>query len=158
MTLAKSQEIDTGSAMLCQVWYIQETNLPTNSAQTVTVTATGSATGLEMDARCAEYTGVKQGAPEQTNGVTNTNSFVHTITNTISPSTNAWVFSVSGCGNTGTWTEQSPQNQLSQYSGTTSSYSFAELQNASGQTSLSSTDSGSINRMARVAVSFQPAP
>jgi hypothetical protein len=158
MTLATSKEVSSlGTYMLCQIWYILETNLPANSAQTVAVTMTGSNTGLEMDARCAEYTGVKQSAPEATNGASQLSEY--TITNTISPSTNSWVLSVSGSGNSGTWTEQSPQTQISQYNGGTSSYSFAELQGASGQTSLASTYSGSsVNRLARVCASFQAAP
>ena len=157
MTLATSKEVSSlGTYMLCQIWYILEANLPANGAQTVAVTMTGSNTGLEMDARCAEYTGAKQSAPEATNGASQLTG--PTITNTISPSTNSWVLSVSGSGNTGTWTEQSPQTQLSQYSGGTSSYSFAELQGANGQTSLASTNSGAINRLVRVCASFQPAP
>jgi hypothetical protein len=157
MTLAKSNEVSSlGTSILCQIWYILEANLPANVAQTVAVTMTGSNTGLEMDARCAEYTGVKQSTPEATNGASTLS--LNTITNTISPSTNSWVLSVSGSGNSGTWTEQSPQTQLSQYNGGTSSYSFAELQGASGQTSLASTYSGTVNRLVRVCASFQAAP
>jgi hypothetical protein len=104
----------------------------------------------------SEYTGVKQSAPEATNGLS---QFIgNKITNTISPTTNAWVVSTAGAGNVGTWTPVAPQVEVLDYIGSSSCYSVYELQSASGQTSLASTYSGIVNRLVRVCASFQAAP
>jgi hypothetical protein len=158
MTRAVSYEASSsGVYMLTQIWYLLEANLPANGARTVTVTATANGGSIsEVSAFCAEYNGVKQSAPEDTDGVSQYSG--NTITNTISPSTNSWVISSSGAGDVGSWTAGSPQTEVLDFGGTTSCYSVAELRGASGQTALSSTYSGTVNRLARVAASFQAAP
>ncbi len=157
MTLAVSYESPAaGTKMLTQIWYILEANLPANGAKTVTVTATGITTGLEVHALCSEYTGVAQIAPEATNGVSQTSG--NTITNTISPSANSWVISAAGAGDVGSWTHGSPQVEVLDSNGSTSCYGVAELRGASGQTSLASTYSGTVNRLVRVCASFRVEP
>jgi hypothetical protein len=153
MTLAVSFETpETGTKFLSQIWYILEANLPGNGANTVTVTATGSTSGLEVNGLCSEYTGVTQGAPEATNGVSQTSG--NTITNTLSPYTDAWVISAMGSGNSGSWTHGSSQVEVLDFNDASSSFAVAELRGANGQTSLSSTYSGTVNRLDRVSVSF----
>jgi hypothetical protein len=158
MTLAVStQTLSTGSYMLNQIWYILEANLPSNGANNVIVTATANGGGMtDISGFCSEYTGVKQSAPEATNGVSQLSG--NTITNTISPTTNSWVISTAGSGNVGTWTPGAPQVEMLDYIGSSSCYSVSELRGASGQTSLASTYSGTVNRLVRVCASFQAAP
>jgi len=156
MTLATSYETGTTTRMMTQIWYILEANLPANGARTVAISADGYYTTQEISAYCAEYAGVKQSAPEATNGVAQISG--NTITNTISPSSNSWALSVMGCGNIGTWAAGGSQVQPWQYSATTSCTAVAELQGANGQTTLASTFTGTVNRMVRVCASFQPAP
>jgi hypothetical protein len=156
MTLAVSYETPaTGTKMLNQIWYLLEANLPANGAKTVTITANGGSIS-EITGFCSEYTGVKQSAPEATNGVSQTSG--NAITNTISPTANAWVISIAGAGDVGSWTHGSPQVEVFDYSGSTSCVGVAELRGASGQTSLTSTYSGTVNRLVRVCASFQAAP
>jgi hypothetical protein len=158
MTLAVSYESPaSGTKYLSQIWYILGANLPANGATTVTVTATGDTTSLEVNAFCSEYTGVTQAAPEATNGVSQTSG--NTITNTFSPSANAWVISAMGSGNTETasWTHGS-QVGVFDFNDASSCFAVAELRGASGQTSLASTYSGTVNRLVRVCASFQMAP
>ena len=143
----------TGYIYLCEIWYILEANLPSNGAKTVTITGSGTASfDMEINGFCAEYTGVNQGAPEATNGVSQTTGA--TITNTISPSNNAWVISAVGSGNTGSFTHGSPQVEVRDFADASSAFAVAELRGASGQTSLSSTFSTTVNRLARVCASF----
>ena len=156
MTLAISFETPaSGTKFLSQIWYILEANLPGNGAKTVTITATGSTSNLEVNGFCSEYTGVAQNAPEVTNGASQTSG--NTITNTVSPSTNAWVISAMGSGNTGTWTHGASQVEVLDFNDASSSFAVAELRSANGQTSLSSTYSGTVNRLVRVSVSFAKA-
>ncbi len=156
MTLAVSKETPgSGTKFLSQIWYILDANLPGTGAKTVTVTATGSTSGLEVNGFCCEYTGVTQGAPEATDGVSQTSG--NTITNTISPSTDAWVISAMGSGNSGSWTHGSSQVEVLDFSDASSCFAVAELRGASGQSSLASTYSGTVNRLDRVCVSFTKA-
>ena len=156
MTLAVSFETPaSGTKFLSQIWYILEANLPANGAKTVTITATGSTTGLEVNAFCSEYTGVMQGAPEATTGVSQTSG--NTIINTVSPSTDAWVISAAGAGNVGSWTHGSSQVEVLDFNDASSCFAVAELRGASSQTSLSSTYTGTVNRLVRVSASFTKA-
>jgi hypothetical protein len=158
MTLAVSAETpDTGYKYISQIWYILAANLPANGVNDVVITTTGDTESLENDAYCSEYTGVAQNAPEATNAVTTTTDA--TITNTISPSTGAWVISAAGSGNAGSWNASSPQVEVFDFNDASSCFCVDELQGASGgQTSLSSTYSATVNRMARVCASFKAAP
>jgi hypothetical protein len=154
MILAVSFESPaSGTKCLSQIWYILEVNLPSIGAKTVTVTATGSSTALEVNAFCSEYTGVKQSAPDATTGISQTTGT--TITNTISPSPNSWVVSAMGAGNVGSWTHGSPQVEVLDFNDASSCFAVAELRGASGQTSLASTYTGTVNRLVRVCASFQ---
>ncbi len=98
MTLAISLETPAvGTKFLSQIWYLLEANLPVTGSKTVSVTQTGSTSGLCSWACAMEYTGVNQGAPEATNGVTQTSGA--TITNMVSPSSGAVCCFRCGCGN-----------------------------------------------------------
>jgi hypothetical protein len=141
-----------------QVWYLLEEDLPSNGSNTVSVTYTGTLTGFGCGGGCFEYTGVAQEAPEATNA--NTASNTNLITNTISPSTGSWVMSAT-CGGFDGQTCTSNEGQVQQYdisagAGTCRS-AMAELQGADGETSLSTSSSGTQNRFTRAAASFLPA-
>jgi len=141
---------------LCEIWYILEADLPSDGSQTVQISASGTAYELEHNGYCAEYTGVNQGVPEATNGANTTSS---PVTNTISPSTAAWVISVAGSGNTNTVpTQNEGQYQPFDYNDFSSRFSVAELRGASGETSLSTSFTGGINRLCRVAASWTEVP
>jgi len=158
MTLAVSAETaPSGTKYLCQVWYILEANLPANGVKTVTITATGSTTGLEVNGFCAEYSGVNQAVPEATDSdvVIGDSTANRTITSTISPSTGAYVISAVGCGNPGSYTHNASQVEVLDFYDASSQFAVAELRGANGETALSSTFNTTINRQARVAASFK---
>jgi hypothetical protein len=156
-TMTKAIEGLTGTSdfrYLSEIWYILETDLPGNGPQTVAITCSGTVSEMEINAFCAEYTGVNQGAPEATDETVYTGT-AKTIANTISPSNNAWVISAVGVGNTdNTFTHGQGQVEVLDFTDTSSAFSVAELRGANGETSLDSTASGTVNRMARVAASF----
>jgi hypothetical protein len=146
----------TGFIMLVEIWYILEANLPSNGAQTVVITGSGTETEFEINGFCSEYTGVTQSAPEKVNATAYTGTD-KTITNTITPSNNAWVISCVGCGNTNTpWEHGSPQVEVLDFNDASSTFAVAELRGASGQTYLNSTTTGTVNRMERVCASWIP--
>jgi hypothetical protein len=157
MTLAISGVTgSSGTRFLCEIWYILEANLPATGSQLVEITLSGSTTGLYNYGFVSEYVGASQGAPEaiaeynQTSGAT--------ITNTMSPSNNAWVISGVGSGNSGSFTHGQSQTEiLDATAGGTMTFAVAELRGGNGESSLSSTFSGTVNRLERVAASWAPA-
>lgn len=141
------------------VWYILDTNLSGSGSKTVEVQIANNST---YHISCAEYTGVNQGAPEATDS--NYEATAHTVTNTISPTNDAWVFSgyASACIFSGTPTLSSDNGQVHIFEHVSGAIQFAsiELRGANGETSLSTTRSGSVILVlpsCRVAASFQAA-
>lgn len=160
MTLAASYLSGTsGARNYVGIYYLLEADLPSNGSNTVAITLIGTVSSLGSVAYCAEYSGVYQSAPEATSTAYQTGS--QTVTNTISPSTGAWVFStMDSAATNGTWSHGQSQVELIDTPGTGGSHTtaVAELRGANGETSLSSTFSGDILRNVRVAVSFAAAP
>jgi len=146
----------SGYRVMADIWYILEGALPGDGAKTVTVTFNPFAgPNQECTCFCAEYTGVKQQAPEATDETAEAAPGDDTIENTISPSNNAWVMSVAACGLTGTnWTHGQGQVEVLDYQDSSSRVAVAELRGASGEISLSSTFFTNANRMVRCAASF----
>ena len=145
----------SGFRYLTEIWYILETDLPSDGPNTVLITASGTASSLEHNGYCAEYTGIEQVVPEATDG---NNTISSPITNTISPSDGAWVISAVGCGNAGSFSHGEGQVEVLDFGDVSSTFAVAELRGASGETSLSSTYSGTVNRLCRVAASFTEEP
>jgi hypothetical protein len=130
--------------------------LSSTGSKTVIITYSGSASSLEVNGFCAEYQNVKQATPEATDSDGSTSST--TVTNNVSPSTGAWVLSAVGCGQAGSYTHSSPQTEVLDYADTSSQFAVAELRGGNGETSESSTWSGSLfNRQYRVCASWTPA-
>lgn len=153
MTLAVEGITGTsGFRYLGEIWYILENDLPSDGSQTVEINCSGTPYELEVNGFCSEYTGVTQGAPEATADHNQTTGA--TITNDISPSDNAWVISVVGSGNAGSFTHDQGQVEVLDFQDFSSTFAVAELRGASGETSLSSTYSGTVNRLERVAASW----
>ena len=152
MVEAITQTTGTTTTMVLSIFYILEANLPSDGANTVSVTYTGTVT--EVNAWCGQWDGVSQTTPEATDETVWT--FGTTIANTISPSTDAWVISTVGYGNSLTSTHGQSQVEVHDFADGSSGIAVAELRGASGETSLDSTASGTINRGVRLAASFQP--
>ena len=155
MTRAISHAADNGTAFraYAEIWYILEANLPADGARDVVISISGTPNTIEINGFAAEYTGVSQGAPEATHGVTATSGTV--VTNTISPSSGAWVISAIDAGTNWTFTHNEGQVEVFEFVDTSSSLGAAELRGANGETSLSTTVSATINtRVARVAASW----
>ena len=146
----------TGFRNLCEIWFILESDLPSDGSQTVEITCSGSVYELEVNGFCSEYVGVTQGAPEATNGASQFSG--DTISNAISPSDDAWVISIAGSGNAGSFTHGQGQVEVLDFQDNSSTFAIAELRGASGETSLSSTYSGTVNRLCRVAASWTERP
>ncbi|MCW4001640.1 MAG: hypothetical protein NWE97_00410 [Candidatus Bathyarchaeota archaeon] len=144
-----------GFRYLVEIWYILDADLPSDGSQTVNVTCSGIIYELEVNAFCSEYAGVTQGVPEATHGYNQTSG--STITNTISPSDNAWVISGVGAGNVGNWTHGEGQVEVLEFDDASSTFAVAELRGANGETSLSSTYTGTINRLCRASASWTEA-
>jgi len=157
MTLAVEGIVSsTGFFFLCEIWYILESDLPSDGSQTVEITCSGTPYELEVNGFCSEYTGVTQGAPEAT--AEHNQTIGTTITNDISPSDNAWVISAVGAGNSdGSFTHGQGQVEVLDFQDYSSTFAVAELRGASGETSLDSTYSGTLNRLERVAASWTEA-
>ena len=155
---AMSKAIDgvtssSGYYILVEIWYLLEASLGSTGSKTVDITYSGSASSLEVNGFCAEYQNVKQAVPEATDSDGSTSST--TITNNVSPSTGAWVLSAVGCGQAGSYTHSSPQTEVLDYADTSSQFAVAELRGGNGETSESSTWSGSLfNRQYRVCASW----
>jgi len=157
MTLAVERITGTsGFRYLSEIWYILENDLPSDGSQTIEVNCSGTANALEVNSFCSEYTGVAQGAPEATNGAAQLSG--NTISNTISPSDDAWVISIAGSGNAGSFTHGQEQVEVLDFQDASSTFAVAELRGASGETSLSSTYSSTVNRLCRVAASWIKQP
>jgi hypothetical protein len=157
MTEAVQEETGTSGYLYdAAIFYLLEENLPSDGANTVSFAFSGTLSSVEVNAWCGEYTGVSQGSPEATDPTIWTSGT--TITNDISPSTGAWVISAAGMGNAGTWTHGQSQVETYDANDSSSAFATAELQGASGETSLDSTASGTINRGVRIAASWTPAP
>ena len=147
--------ISTGFRFLVEIWYILDADLPSDGSRIVNVTCSGIMYELEVNAFCSEYAGVTQGAPEATDGYNQT--IGSTITNTISPSDNAWVISGVGAGNIGDWAHGEGQVEVLEFDDNSSTFAVAELRGASGETSLSSNYTGTINRLCRACASWTEA-
>jgi len=146
----------SGFYILVEIWYLLEASLGSTGSKTVSITYSGTASSLEVNGFCAEYTGVKQAVPEATDSDGSTVST--TVTNNVSPSTGAWVFSAVGCGQPGSYTHSSPQTEVLDYADASSQFAVAELRGGNGETSESSTWSGSFfNRQHRVCASWASA-
>ena len=157
MTSAVTDQTGTsGYIYLTALFYILEANLPSDGSNTVAITYTGTATSPEINGWCGQYTGVTQGLPEATDSTLWTTGT--SIANTISPSTNAWVISAVGYGNALSSTHGQGQVEVHDITDASSGFAAAELRGASGETSLDSTASGTINRGVRVAASWTEAP
>lgn len=157
MTMAVEQLLVSGSRNLVGIYYLLEASLPANGSNTVSVVMTGTSSSSTNVAYCAQYTGVAQQAPEATDSDSQTSGT--TITNTVSPSTGAWAFSAVVVGQIegGSWTHNEGQVELVDGLGNLGGVevaSFAELRSANGETSLSSTCSGTVNRVVRAVASF----
>ncbi len=154
MVEAITQTTGTTTTQVLSIFYLLETNLPSNGANTVAISYTGTVT--EVNAWCGQWDGVSQATPEATDETVWVSG--QTISNTISPSTDAWVISTIGEGNSGcTHTHGQSQVEVYDFSDSSSSFAVAELRGANGELSLDSTITGSINRGVRIAASFQPA-
>jgi len=145
----------SGFRFLAEIWYILDADLPSDDSQTVAITCSGTVSQLEVNGFCSEYTGVTQGAPEATDGDSQTAG--STITNTISPSDNAWVISGGGSGNVGNWAHDQGQVEVLEFDDSSSTFFVTELRGASEETSLSSTYTGNINRLCRACASWTEA-
>jgi len=157
VAMTKAVEGITGTSgyrFLAEIWYILESDLPSDGAQNVVITCSGTVSSLEINGFCAEYTGVNQGAPEATDNTDEPSPPDATIENTISPSADSWVVSVAGCGNSGSFTHGQGQVEVLDFGDSSSTFAVAELRGASGETSLSSTYSATANRLERVAVAW----
>lgn len=156
MTLASSYlSGTTGVRNLAAIYYLLNSSLPSDGAQTVQINLSGTASTLFSIIGCGEYTGVAQTAPEATDTKYETSN--QTITNTISPSTGAWVLSVAESGsNQGSWTQGGSQVEIldTQGTGGVQTIAVAELRGANGETTLSSTYSTTAERHIRIAASF----
>uniref|UniRef100_UPI00257D5BC7 hypothetical protein n=1 Tax=Candidatus Borrarchaeum sp. TaxID=2846742 RepID=UPI00257D5BC7 len=151
------QQTGTTTIYEASIFYILEANLPSDGAQTVSITFSGTLTsGAQVYGFCSEFTGVSQGAPEATDETIWSSGT--SISNDISPSTDAWVISAVGWGNLLSTTHGEGQVEVYDNSFSSSGFAVAELRGADGETSLSSTASGTVNRGVRIAASWQPAP
>lgn len=153
MTLAIVDNIDLllFNRNLAAIYYLLEGSLPADGSKTVTA---NFSTTVASVVYCAEYTGVWPAAPEATDNTTTT--VLPTISNTISPSTGSWVFSSMSSSNSGSWSHNQSQVELVDTNpGYSQQSAMCELRGASGETSLSSSFSGVLTRLVRVAASFQ---
>jgi hypothetical protein len=145
----------TGFRNIASIYYILDGDLPSDGSNLVEIQCTGTESTFEIWAICAQYINVNQSAPEATDETTQTTPA--TISNTISPSTDAWVLSVAAEGNVGDWAHGQGQVGVEEFDDASSTSAYAELRGASGETSLDSTFTGTLNRLARVACSFAEA-
>ena len=147
----------SGFRYLCEIWYIDEADLPSTGSQQVSITLSGTPTSLEINGFCAEYTGIASGVPEETDGA-NTSASPVTNNGGLSFSTDAWVMSTAGSGNAGTDpTHNEGQVELIDFEDASSRFTCAELRGADGENSLSTSFSGTINRLCRVCASWTEA-
>lgn len=141
-----------------EIWYILEDDLPANGSNTISVTGAGATAPVELFGVCAEYTGVKQEAPDLTNGIfVNATAPSDTISNTLSPDKDSLVVSSYVCGNVGSFTVGQSQVEILDAAQTTTTFGSCELVGAAGtETSFSSTYATGANRLTRGVASFLP--
>jgi hypothetical protein len=148
----------SGPYNIGEIWCLYENDLPTDGSKTVAVSVSGTSLNPKLFVFCAEYTGIFYGLIESRHQANQTTG--ETITNTLSPSSGSWVLSAVVLGvNAGSFTHSGSQTEILDDAGTTGgqTFSITELRGASGETSLSSTSSITINRLVRVALSVRTA-
>ncbi|MBS3926215.1 MAG: DUF5011 domain-containing protein, partial [Nitrosarchaeum sp.] len=138
-----------------EIWYILEEDLPNDGPQQVVITGSGTRQSLEINGFASQYNGVSQGPPEKIAKTKQTSP--NKISNNIEPSNNAWVISLVGSGNRGNFAHGQGQIEIFEFDDDSSTVAVAELRGANGQTSLDSTLTGNVNRLVRIAASWQPA-
>jgi hypothetical protein len=139
----------SGFRQYSSVWFIDEANLPANGARTVAVTFTGTNSSAEYSVYCAAYEGIAQGAASATDIDAQTSGA--TITSTIPAlASTGWAFSTANCGNTGSFAHGQSQVELYDFSDASSQHSVAEKRGGSGETALTSTFTGTVNRLQRL--------
>lgn len=140
----------SGFRQYSSLWFIDEADLPSNGAQTVAVTFTGTGSSPEYSIFCAEYEGIAQGAASETDIDAQTSG--STITNNVTAPliSTEWVFSIANSGNTGSFSHGQSQAKIYDYSDASSQHSVAELRGGSGETAITSTFSGTVNRLQRL--------
>src|SRR5512141_344550 len=142
-----------GTRFLVEMWYLDEANLPANGARTCEVTFSGTSSTPETNMLVAEYGGIEQGAPASgdTDGTTQTSGTTISNTPLNAISSSRWALSCMGSGNTGSWTHEQSQTEVLDFNDASSTFAVAELRGGTGETSISSTYTGTVNRLCRVA-------
>jgi len=154
MTVAVVAKEGSGFQNDAVIAYILEADLPSNGSNQISITASGSVSTLEISGVCAQYAGVDQSAPatDSTNQTTPA-----TIANTISAASGDLILSDIESGNTGSFTHGQSQSELQDYADTSSVQAATDLIATGSVSSVDSTFTGTLNRLARVAAVFEPA-
>jgi len=156
MTLAVQAEYVSSYYEDAVIFYILEADLPSDGSNQVLVTFTGSASSLEVNALCAEYENITQGPPD---GYDDTGQNTSPITNEgLSASSGDLCVSSVSSGNAGTsvMTHDQSQNELLEFGDGSSVFACTDLIATGSVSSLNTTVSGSINRLARATAHWSP--
>ena len=159
VAMTKATDAIVGSTVYLngEMWYLLESSLPRDGTNSIVVTYSGTPSSTENSAYCAQYNNVWQSAPEATDTDTIAASTPLDITSTISPTANAWVISVIGAGGAGSYAHGGTQVEVLDFADASTQLAYAELRVANGETSLTSTFTGTPNRQFRLAASFKQA-
>jgi hypothetical protein len=144
----------TGFCQNAIVAYWFQADLPSPGSNQVSINFSGTAGSLELSASGTQYEGVDQSlaSSDTTNQTSGT-----TIQNDVTIGSGDLACSAVGCGNAGTFTHNASQVELYDYQDSSSGSAGTELIATGSLSALTSTFSGSVNRLARACAVFNEA-
>ena len=156
-TISANAQQGTGFANNAIVAILKEADLPSNGSNQVSITFSGTAGSLEISASCAQYAGVDQTGPSDTDTTVQTTGTQ--IINDVTVATGDLVVSAVSAGNaaSGGFTQGQSQTEIFDYNDTSSVACTTELIATGSLSQVDSTFSGTVNRLARGAAVFEEA-
>ncbi len=158
MTLAAAADsTPTLFSFQTRIFYILEADLPSDGVNQVSITFTGTLTSFECQGHCAQYSGVAQGVPDDTDATEEPTPADDTIENTgLTGASGDLLVSAVGCGNVGTYTHNQSQAELMDFADASSTFACTDLIATGSITTLESIYATGANRMSRVAAQWGP--
>lgn len=155
MNIVEAQQ-GAGFANNALVCWLGEGDLPGTGSNQVSISFSGSTGQLEISAECAQYAGVDTSAVSDSDTANNTNQT--SITNTVTIAAGDLACSTCSLGASAALSWNNSQNELTDYTDTSSQFGSADLIATGSLSSLNTSWSGAINRQARACAVFSEAP
>lgn len=138
-----------------RMFYLDEASLPGNGTHNVVATLSGTTGDVSMQVMA--YEDIAQGASSNFDTTGEGSPADATIENDIAAvGANDWALSYTSSGNVGSFSASGSQTEVWDDQAPSTTHQFAELRGGSGQTQLTSTFTGSNNRLFRICAVWGP--